>query len=47
MNVIVLSKKDSNYSKNYPDYKLKKDDIYIVDYKLWLKLILVQIYKFY
>ena len=38
MNVIVLSKKDRNYrikiSKNYPDYKLKKDDIYIVDYKL-------------
>ena len=21
-------------SKNYPDYKLKKDDIYLVDYKL-------------
>ena len=38
LNVIVLSKKYSNYrikiSKNYPDYKLKKDDIYIVDYKL-------------
>ena len=38
LNVIVLSKKESNYrikiSKNYPDYKLKKDDIYIVDYKL-------------
>ena len=38
LNVIVLSKKDSNYrikiSKNYPDYKLKKEDIYIDDYKL-------------
>ena len=38
MNVIVLSKNGSNYrikiSKNYPDYKLKKDEIYLVDYKL-------------
>ena len=38
LNVIVLSKNGSNYrikiSKNYPDYKLKKDEIYLVDYKL-------------
>ena len=38
LNVIIVSKNGSNYrikiSKNYPDYKLKKDDIYLVDYKL-------------
>ena len=39
LNIIILIKKDSNYrikiSKNYLDYKLKKeDDIYIDDYKL-------------
>ena len=38
LNVIVLGKCGSNYrikiSKNYPDYKFKKDDICLVDYKL-------------
>ena len=38
LNVIVLNKNGSNYrikiAKNYPDYKLKKDNIYIFDYKL-------------
>ena len=38
LNIIVLSKNGSNHrikiSKNYPDYKLKKDDIYLVNYKL-------------
>ena len=38
LNVMVFGKKDSNYrikiSKNYPDYKWKKNVIYIVDYKL-------------
>ena len=37
MNIIILDKYRSNYrikiSKNYQDYKFKKEDIYIVDYK--------------
>ena len=37
LNVILLSKNAINYgikiSKNYPDYKLKIDDIYIIIYK--------------
>ena len=38
LNVKVSNKNGSNYrikiSKNYPDYKIKKDEIYLVDYKL-------------